>query len=202
MNDLLEKPTKKPARHLPAFIVQLGDDYGRRFHVPIIDLNLQGTFSLSRMQLRKDPQGKHLGGRDVGSAMSNMPERPGHHLALDFVAGTASTHDPLTEDPDRLKRGANVLKRTRAASADVEYGPFEDTKADLDTDSMKTLCRWVLDAIDNKQAIVISGTAPSREQIANLPGRFLYDPANDSTGHFRPKYEDQQADWNTQQDRV
>ena len=75
-----------------------------------------------------------------------------------------------------------------------ELSGLKTKKGEVDADTMKTLCRELLCFIEAREAKVVKGPTPTKEQIEELPGDFLLNAANLS-GYNQPRYEKDYPEW-------
>lgn len=177
-----------------SFTVEFGDMHGRQHYVQTLRSKFRGCWSLTNLHRRTDHEGKSMGGRPVGDAMSQMPDSPGQRLTVDLATGHLREYDPLESDPERLAHICRVMGRARGG-VDVKYKPIPAKDHKIDEHTLKTLCRELYSMVnaDDPKARVVDGKLPSQEQIKSMPGRFLFDPANSDPVKFR--FEDQYEKW-------
>ena len=107
MTTTLEEKPAVVAKTSPNFTVELGDDYGRNIHVPLLGETFRGNWSQARLAVRKktmrDGSIVEIGGRSLGDKMSRMPEIPGIRLRIEPRNGKVTIIDPYHDDPEALK---------------------------------------------------------------------------------------------------
>lgn len=178
--------TKAAPKAAVSFTVELGDDNNRSITLSCLRQRCRGRWSISTLHAR--PQG----GRDVGQAMSAMPDVPGIRVHVDGRSNSYRLYDPLWDDPSLLDRINNVARRARLSGASVPFAPVEEVTAKADDDLFKTLVDELVRKVKDGQARVVEGKLPTERQIEQLPGRLLNDPLNSGR---KPKYRDEVAEW-------
>ena len=131
----------------------------------------------------------------VRNILPGMPEVPGMQLHVNPAKLICKIVDPLT---DKKNEGlcASIAKALgNSPIVDVAIGNYvagvPDREETLNVDAMKCLCREMVWLLDAGQAKMVSGPRPSLEDINDLPGRYLVDPANSVSDYTQPRYEDQ-----------
>lgn len=166
--------------------VEFGDDHCRTITLNVFRLQVRGRFSLRTLASRPE------GARDVGTAMSQMPDVPGLRCTVDSRAGTYRLWDPLESDKPLLDRINRALRNARLATGgDVTHVPAVENR--LDDDQWKTLMLELVDKAENGYCEVVDGELPTREQLAAAKGRRLADPWNSGR---KPKYHEELEAWN------
>ena len=102
--------------------------------------------------------------------------------------------DPLNDDEGAKARIKQFLVATTGMRQNSVLKGADTQKGELDIHRMKTLCREILNLIDEGAVSVIKGATPDREDVDDLPGRYLLNPGL-RTQTTQPVYEDQYDDW-------
>lgn len=120
---------------------------------------------------------------------------PGEQLYVNPVTGEWKTFDPLYKKEavlDRIRRA--IKNRGGVANVGERLRGIKARSGRVDADTMKTLCRELLCFIEAKEARVVKGICPDRDDVDELPGRYLLNWSNRSKWH-QPRYEDQVDRW-------
>lgn len=178
--------TKK--EYPPEFTVEFGDECNRTITINTLKFKVRGQWSLTSLFSRKG-----IGGRDVGSAMSAMPDTPGIRLKVSPRQRKALFYDPLERDPRLLERINAVRARAQsigsANKTSVQESPYE-----LDDDQMKTLClEIVAKQKDGEIHAITKGRLPTETELEEMPGLQLNDPW--SSNPHKPTYAKDYFTW-------
>jgi len=175
-----------------SFTVEFGDLYCRNHTINCFRLRVRGAWSVTRLHQRG------IGGRDIGSAMANMPDIPGQRLRVDPRAMRATVTDPLADNPELLERVNGVSQKVRAFWKGVPFKPVPPAELTLTDDQLVTLLLELHRKREAGQIVVVEGRLPSLETIGKMDGRELFDPWNSGR---KPKYADEVAGWSERLDR-
>lgn len=189
--------TPEPSRagaapRVESFTVEFGDLHCRNHTINCFRLRVRGAWSVTRLHQRG------IGGRDIGSAMANMPDIPGQRLRVDPRAMRATVFDPLADQPDLLDRINAVAQKARAFWKGVPFKAVPPVELGLTDDLLVTLLMELQRKRDAGNIVVVEGRLPSVETIQKLAGRELYDPWNSGR---KPKYADEVEGWSERLDR-
>lgn len=123
-----------------------------------------------------------------------LPEVPGMQLHINPAKLTYTIVDPLEDDDAAKTRIVNFMRLTQGISADYRIRGAKTQQGELDVHRMKSLCREICDLLDEGHVKVIRGPQPSREDVEDLPGKFLLNPGSRiKTG--QPLYEEDYDAW-------
>jgi hypothetical protein len=109
--------------------------------------------------------------------------------------------DPLRDNQevmDKVKRAIQSRTSTRTTGTLRGVPPAE---GNLGIDEMKTLLKEMLCLIENQDMRVIKGVAPTKEEVDDMPGRYLLNWSNRGQWN-QPRYEDEFEDWKRLLNRV
>lgn len=134
--------------------------------------------------------------RTLQSRGQTPPSVPGMRLHVNPQKRTYVIEDPLNEDEEAKSRIRKYMRSTTGSSPDNLKGA-DTVKGELDAHRMKTLCREVCDLLDEGSVKVIAGERPDREDIEELPGKFLLNPGL-RTQSSQPMFEEDYEGWVTQ----
>jgi hypothetical protein len=134
--------------------------------------------------------------RPVGAKIiSGVGELPGEQLYINPAELTWKTSDPMHGQDSKLERIAKAMKRALGmASVGQKLRGKKPREGRIDEDMMKSLCREILCFIVAEEARVVKGIQPTPEDVDDLPGRYLLNPANLNNWH-QPRYEDEYEPW-------
>jgi len=185
----------KRSRTMAPFTVECGDDNNRTITINTLKLRLRGRWSQTTLHKRE------TGGRDLGNAMSAMPDIPGICIAVVPSRLKVLIFDPLETNVALTERINSVLSKAasvRTSGRPVTFVPrVEQT---LDADTFKTLVLELAQKIESRSIIVVDGTMPTKQEAESLEGRRLNDPWNSSAR--KPKYADQVAAYDSDVERA
>jgi hypothetical protein len=178
----------------PEFEVEFGDNCNRTITIDTFKHKVRGHWALATLFAREG------GGRDVGAAMSSMPEHPGIRLTINPKRGECLFHDPLETDAKLLKRVNSVLKRAMLSHQGVTFVPQVPYK-EIDEDTMKTLCLEML----HKQRYgeihaVTEGRLPTEKELNQMAGERLNDPW--SSNPHKPRHAKDYNAWARRMDSM
>lgn len=123
-----------------------------------------------------------------------LPEVPGMQLHINPAKLTYAIVDPLEGDEAARQRIINFVRLTQGVSADYKIRGVPSQQGELDVHRMKTLCREICDLLAEGHVRVVKGPVPSREDVEDLPGKFLLNPGSRiKTG--QPIYEEDYDAW-------
>jgi hypothetical protein len=123
-----------------------------------------------------------------------LPDVPGMQLHINPAKLTYAIVDPLEDDDAAKTRILNYMRMTQGISSDYKIRGVPKRGGELDTHRMKTLCREICDLLDEGHIRVVKGPTPSRDDIEDLPGKFLLNPGSRiKTG--QPIYEEDYDAW-------
>jgi hypothetical protein len=193
MSTATTKATEKPPTK-PAFTVEFGDDNCRNMVLKTLRLKVRGRWSLAILQSRE------IGGRDVGAAMSQMPEIPGLRLRVIPKELKIAIFDPLESKPELVERINRVFKAARGGASTTPYKAVERVEQDFskDPDKFKTLICELARMKDAGTVKMHDGKFPTEAEIDKMPGRELYDPGGDAR---TCRYRDEFPEWSASLDR-
>jgi len=127
--------------------------------------------------------------------IDGVGELPGMLLHVNPATGEWRMVDPLYKKENALERIRKAMKRVSGMNVvDQRLKGMKPRSGKVDEHRMKTLCRELLCFIEADEARVVKGLKPSREDIDELPGRYLLNWSD--LGKWRqPKFEDQYDEW-------
>lgn len=175
---MAEAEQKRPQNVAP-FTVQFGDK---------LNSNAFVIGCLSRLEVRGTWKRENVPASSLGESMSQMPEIPGQQMTVLPRERKAIVTDPLADQQELVAKANAILDGT--AQARTGGGMVAHPKMELplaDDDLVKTLVFTLADWVKCGNCIVVKGKVPTPEEIDNMPGDLLYDPAN-SNQHGHPRY--------------
>lgn len=192
MSTATTETKKGPAK--AAFTVEFADENCRNMTIKTLRLKVRGRFSLATLQARE------IGGRDVGAAMSQMPEIPGLRIRIVPKDLKIVIFDPLEKNEELVERINKVFKAARGGATTQEYKAVERTEMDLEKqpDKFKTLICELARMKESGTIKVHDGKFPTEDEIEKMPGRELFDPGNDGR---KCRYKDEYEEWAAGLDR-
>ena len=188
----MAEATEERSGRVGLFTVEFGDPNNRTCVVNCLRLKVRGSWSLAKLHARPE------GGRDVGSAMTAMPDIPGLRMTVLPRDKKAILFDPLEEDSERLRRINSISERARAIFRGAPWTFVDRSEHTLNDDTLKTLVMELVRKVESKCCHVVDGKLPTIEQVEGMPGRLLFDPWNNGR---KPTYVDQVEDWQQGLDR-
>ena len=130
-----------------------------------------------------------------GGMVNNLPANiPGMQLHVSPKDCTYVIIDPLCEDQDTLDRIQAAVEAHGGIRTGRKLRGVPKRSGKISVDHMKTLIREILCVIESGDARVCKGTAPDREDVDDLAGDYLLEPANRGNWH-RPRYEKDLEEW-------
>ncbi len=123
-----------------------------------------------------------------------LPEVPGMQLHINPAKLTYAIVDPLEDDDAAKQRILNFMRVTQGISADYKIRGVPRQQSELDVHRMKTLCREVCQLLEEGHVRVVKGAAPSRDDVEDLPGKFLLNPGS-RIRTSQPIYEEDYDAW-------
>lgn len=186
--------TGRPAAgpRIESFTVEFGDLHCRNHTINCFRLRVRGTWSVTRLHQRG------IGGRDIGQAMSSMPDIPGQRLRIDPRAMKATLYDPLDDDPALLERINVVAKNARSFWKGAPFKAVPVVELSLTPDLLKTLLAELRRKREAGNVAVVEGRMPSNETIEKMDGKEMYDPWNSGR---KPRYVEEVDGWHARLDR-
>lgn len=121
-------------------------------------------------------------------AISDFPGTPGMQLTVDPENLTYLITDPLYHNEPALDKLNRWVKRKSSVSADFRYQGLEAQEGKLDVHRMKTLCREMLQLIENGWAVRKKGAMPEIQDIDAMPGNYLLNPGS-RVSNTQPQFE-------------
>jgi len=110
----------------------------------------------------------------IGSKMGMMPDIPGIQFIVIPKENKVTIFDPLSEDQDLLDKISSVWHGA-SLGIGANFKAVKAAEVVLDDDKFVTLLHELKCCVEKDEPVmhVISGTFPTNEQIASLPGREL-----------------------------
>jgi hypothetical protein len=186
------------AIQIAPFIVECGDDRNRgRIPIDVLKLHVRGRW-------HKAAYSRPDGGRSIGDRMSKFPDTPGIRLEVKPREGILRIFDPLETDTklmDAINRAYDEVSEIKTGR---KQGAWPEDIHNLDVDEMKSLLLEIAKKVhappEQACMFVIKGVVPTVKELADVPGRELYDPWSNSTD--KPKYVDQVPAWRDRWERL
>lgn len=177
-------------------VLEFSAPYNRVVTINALRQRCRGAFSLRTLAARPEGAVNY-----VGQGMSQMPDIPGLHIALDFENKRYRIFDPLERNKALLKQINAVIRSVPSVVQSAEVSPVEEVRGELNDDQWKSLILELKKKVDDEPsyAIVRDGKMPTDEEIAKMKGRRLADPWNNGR---KPMYADQMDDYARQLDAV
>jgi len=126
--------------------------------------------------------------------VDGVGELPGMQLQVDPAGCRWKAIDPLYKDEKRLTRIKKAMKRAIGISVSDNLGGVPPREGKLDIHTMKTLCRELLCFLESGEIRMIKGPTPMREDIDELPGKYLLNASN-IMGWHQPRFEEDYEGW-------
>ena len=126
--------------------------------------------------------------------VDGVGELPGMQLQVDPAGCRWKAVDPLYKDEKRLTRIKKAMKRAVGISVSDNLGGVPPKEGRVDVHTMKTLCRELLCFLESGEIRMVKGTAPTLENIDELPGRYLLNASNMMNWH-QPRFEKDYEPW-------
>jgi hypothetical protein len=123
-----------------------------------------------------------------------LPDVPGMQLHVNPAKLTYAIVDPLEDDDNAKQRIVNYMRLTQGISADYKIRGMKTQQGELDAHRMKTLCREICNLLDEGHVRVVKGPRPSREDVEDLPGKFMLNPGS-RIQNSQPIYEEDFEAW-------
>ena len=155
-------------------------------------LRLRGAIS-STKSVTDVKTGQQMVPRDQAAALGALPAIPGMQIHVNPAKRTYKVIDPLHGNKDlcaRIRR-AMALNGVRVTETLDGAPPQEGV---LDQHRMKSLVREMHDLLLNNEAKIVQGPHPSRDDIEDLPGKFLLNPGS-RIPNGQPVYEKDLQGW-------
>lgn len=130
---------------------------------------------------------------DQATALGRLPPIPGQQLHVNPSKLTYAISDPLNDDEDLCAK----IKRTMDDGAFRSSGKLTgvpNTTGKIDQHRMKTLVREMVRLVDANEATVVRGTAPSMDEVDDMPGDYLLNPGS-TIPNSQPRYEKDYDAW-------
>ena len=124
---------------------------------------------------------------------STMPTVPGMQIHVNPEKLKYTVIDPLCEDEAACERVRAYMEATSFGKLDKIQGapPQEGT---LDVHRIKTLCRELIQIMEEGHAKVIKGPKPQLEDVDEMPGHYLLNPGS-QTFSTQPTFEKDYPRW-------
>ena len=151
---------------------------------------------LSRLEVRGRWRRDQVPAQSLGEQMSQMPDVPGQQMTVYPRECKITITDPLENDSELTAR-INRLMAGTSFGRDLGSGMKPCPKMDLpleDEDVLKTLVLTLTRWVECGNCWVVKGQIPAREQIDQMTGDELFDPANTNV-HGKPRYVKDVAAW-------
>jgi len=127
--------------------------------------------------------------------IEGVPELPGMQLYVNPTELRWEMKDPICKDERLLEKIANAMSEFRGSTiVGQKLRGMKPKSGTIGRDEMKTLCAELLCFIDADEAKVIKGMAPSKEDIDELPGRYLLNWSG-LDDWKQPRYADEYDEW-------
>lgn len=134
--------------------------------------------------------------------IDGIGELPGELLHVNPRTGEWRTEDPLYNNKTVLERVRNAIRRTMGFSVvGQELRGVKPRSGVLNKDRMKSLCEELLCFVESREARVVKGRMPTREEIEQMEGRVLLNWMNRQSWK-QPKYRDEYEAWEQRINRL
>jgi hypothetical protein len=117
-----------------------------------------------------------------------LDKLPGIRIAINIAASRGRIFDPigLPEFEEIAASAARILHKCGLRESPEPIAPSKVEKDQtLTQTAVKSWIYWMRQHVDNGDAVLVSGTFPSYETIAKLPGKTLINPAETVVGAIR-----------------
>jgi hypothetical protein len=122
-----------------------------------------------------------------------VPEVPGMQIHVNPEKLEFAVVDPLNDDQEALEAVKAYINKVSLGEIDGIKG-VPTTKEKLDVHRMKTLCRELIQILEEGHAKVVKGPTPQLDDVKELPGHFLLNPGMREFT-TQPTYEKDWARW-------
>jgi len=194
----IEKKKSRICPVSPFGIEADGKGNGNVFLKSIPNCNLRSRVKQVRMIIghERDPQTLERMRKPVsGGMVRDLPANiPGMQLHVNPKDCTYLIIDPLFDDQDTLDRIQAAVEAHKGMRTGKKLRGVPKRGGTISTDSMKTLIREILCVLESNNARVCKGTIPDRDDVDDLPGDYLLEPANRGKWN-RPRYEKDLPEW-------
>jgi hypothetical protein len=119
---------------------------------------------------------------------------PGMCLSVYPERGEWRVYDPLDNDEKTLEQIKMSIERHSGTRVATKLRGVPEKKGHLNPDAMKTLVREMLGLVTASEAKVVSGVAPTQEDVDAMPGDYLSNPTG-TTHWSQPRYEKDIPEW-------
>ncbi len=150
---------------------------------------LRGGIKASRT-VKDAKSGEEMVPLDQARHLGQLPSIPGMQLHINPTKGTYKIVDPLYGDETMCERISKRIQASSLVRGNVKLSGVAPQDGKLDQHRMKTLCREMLNIVDAGEAIIVAGPKPSRDDVDNLPGRYLLNPGS-RVESGQPLFEDE-----------
>lgn len=155
-----------------------------------VTINSQG--SDKDQQVIPPDQSRHLG---------LLPEIPGMELHVNPEKCTYKIVDPLHGDKKLLRRIQRGLEQDERQFRGTKFDGVPPQEGKLDKHRMKTLCRELLDLLDEKHVVMAKGPKPGLQEIDELDGNYLLNPGS-KIPNSQPMFEKDMGEYNAKVNEV
>ena len=129
-------------------------------------------------------------------------ELPGMWLSVNPATGEWRSEDPLYRQEGKLERIRLALSKAFGIKVvDQKLKGIRSRSGKVDENTMKTLCLELLGFLEADEARLVKGTRPTKEEIDELPGRYLLNWSNLNKWQ-QPKFADQYDHWVMSRERL
>lgn len=141
-----------------------------------------------------DDNGNYRVPRGQAEYLSSFPKTPGMQLIVYPAECRYVIRDPLRDNHQMLDRIQRFLKEKSISGFSDKLNGIPTTEGKLDVHRMKTLCRELIQIVNNDYATVCEGRLPDLEDLDELPGHFMLNPGS-RIPNTQPVYEHQFDQW-------
>lgn len=150
---------------------------------------LRGGIKASRT-VKDAKSGEEMVPLDQSRHLGQLPSIPGMQLHINPTKCTYKIVDPLYGDEALCERIGKRIQASSLVRGNIKLAGIAPQDGKLDVHRMKTLCREMLNIVDAGEATIVSGPKPSRDDVDNLPGRYLLNPGS-RVESGQPLFEDE-----------
>jgi hypothetical protein len=173
-----KQQSQRSAQHVGQFEVEVACKNSNPWRSVVLGETFRGRWSRHNLGAAS---------ASVSSSMSQMPDIPGIRMKITPKDRKVYIYDPLSKDKRTLER-ITATCRNAMIGFNTEFRAKDAVEKTLDDDRFVTLLMELYKSATKKNPsiVCVSGTIPTPEEIASLPGRELYDPGYQYKG--KPKY--------------
>jgi len=189
-------PEPKTQMIVPPFTVEA--DHPRNSDLllqSIVNCRLRSAISASKGTIvnKQDPDNSPVTPEGQSAFLGAIPPVPGMQIQVDPANLTYKIVDPIHGNEEFCRKLRTALKNKGMVVGEKIDG-VKPQEGMLDVHRMKTLCRELIWLMDAGEAKLVKGPKPDKEDVDELPGRYLLNPGS-RVPNSQPVFEDQYEDY-------